>query len=206
MYLYTDLVNRAKNENPVRVALVGAGKFGSMFLSQVPTTPGLIVSAIADLNPDGARASCLEVGWSGDRVDQVVITDDANVAISREDVDVVVEATGNPAARIRHARVAFHHGKHVVMVNVEADVLAGPLLAREARSANVVLLHGLRRPAGAVLRTRRLGAVLRFQSRRGRKGDQVSAGLSQVDARYGLGPLWSDRRKSSCGRHEQQDV
>ena len=54
------------------------------------------------------------------------------------DIDVVVEATGNPAVGIRHARAAITAGKHVVMVNVEADVLAGPLLAEEARQAGVV--------------------------------------------------------------------
>ena len=53
-------------------------------------------------------------------------------------MDVVVEATGNPAVGIRHARAAIAAGKHVVMVNVEADVLAGPLLAEEARKAGVV--------------------------------------------------------------------
>ena len=138
MYLFDDLLNRAKEGKPVRVALVGSGKFGSMFLGQVPTTPGLAVSVIADLNPDKARDACLDVGWSKEQIGQVDFTDDATLAISRDDVDVVVEATGDPAAGILHARSAFHHGKHIVMVNVEADVLAGPLLAREAKSANVV--------------------------------------------------------------------
>jgi len=138
MYLYTDLMSREAAGNPVRVTLVGAGKFGSMFLAQVPTSVGLVVTCIADLSPERARAICHDVGWSADQVAQVEFTDDAESAIKRDDVDVVVEATGQPAAGIRHARAAFHHGKHIVMVNVEADALAGSLLAREALSAGIV--------------------------------------------------------------------
>ena len=138
MYLYSELRERAAAGKPVRVALIGAGKFGSMFLSQVPTTPGLTVSVIADLRPDAARAACRSVGWPEERIAATVFSDDAASAITRDDVDVVVEATGHPPAGIAHARMAFAAGKHIVMVNVEADVLAGPLLAEEARSAGVV--------------------------------------------------------------------
>jgi predicted homoserine dehydrogenase-like protein len=122
----------------VRVLLIGAGKFGSMFLSQIPFTPGLDVSCIADLDPDRARAACREVGWDDERIAATDFTDDGSSAIARSDVEVVVEATGNPAAGIRHARRAIAEGKHIVMVNVEADVLAGPLLAEEARRAGIV--------------------------------------------------------------------
>ena len=138
MYLYADLLRRADASRPVRVGLIGAGKFGSMFLGQAPTTPGLRVTAIADLDPDRARDSCRTAGWSDDLVAATVFTDDALALTARADVDVVVEATGRPEAGIRHARGAFAAGKHIVMVNVEADVLAGPLLAREAKRAGVV--------------------------------------------------------------------
>lgn len=138
MYLYNDLTARAAASKPVRVLLIGAGKFGSMFLSQVPTTPGLVVSAIADLRPDAARAACRTVGWPDELIERTRFTDDAIAAIAADDVDVVIEATGHPPAGIRHARAAFRQGKHIVMVNVEADVLAGPLLAREAAGAGVV--------------------------------------------------------------------
>ena len=122
---------------PVRVGLIGAGKFGSMFLNQVPTSP-LRVTAIADLAPDRARAACRSVGWDEDRIAATAFLEDGAELAARDDVDVVVESTGSPAAGIRHARAAFANGKHIVMVNVEADVLAGALLAREARSAGVV--------------------------------------------------------------------
>ena len=138
MYLYADLLRRADASQPVRVGLIGAGKFGSMFLSQAPTTPGLRVTAIADLAPDRARAACRTAGWGDALVAETAFTDDALALAARADVDVVVEATGRPEAGIRHARGAFACEKHIVMVNVEADVLAGPLLALEAQEAGVV--------------------------------------------------------------------
>ncbi|MEO1115221.1 MAG: Gfo/Idh/MocA family oxidoreductase [Pseudomonadota bacterium] len=138
MFVYQELLARAAEREPVRVALIGAGKFGSMFLSQVPTTPGLEVSAIADLRPDNARMACTEVGWPDELIDKIAFTDDAMAMMARGDVDVVVEATGNPVAGLIHAREAIRQGRHIVMVNVEADVLAGPLLAEEARAAGVV--------------------------------------------------------------------
>jgi predicted homoserine dehydrogenase-like protein len=138
MYLYSALRARAEADKPVRVCLIGAGKFGSMFLSQVPTTPGLSVTVIADLRPDAARAACGAVGWSDALRDATAFTDDALTALDRDDVDVVIEATGNPAAGLAHARAAIAAGKHIVMVNVEADALAGAVLAQEARAAGVV--------------------------------------------------------------------
>ncbi|MDA0998730.1 MAG: Gfo/Idh/MocA family oxidoreductase [Proteobacteria bacterium] len=138
MYFHADLAARAAANKPVRVALIGAGKFGSMFLSQVPTTPGLTIAVIADLRPDAARAACRTVGWSEERIAATRFVDDAVAAIGADDVDVVIEATGHPPAGVKHARAAFKAGKHIVMVNVEADVLAGPLLAIEAKSAGVV--------------------------------------------------------------------
>ncbi|MQX36888.1 NAD(P)H-dependent oxidoreductase [Roseospira navarrensis] len=127
-----------QGDGPVRVGLVGAGKFGAMFLAQVPTSPGIAVTAIADLDPARVRRTLEGVGWRPDRIEATRILDDADTVVSADDVDVVVEATGDPWAGIHHARAAYAAGKHVVMVNVEADVLAGPLLAREAQAAGVV--------------------------------------------------------------------
>jgi predicted homoserine dehydrogenase-like protein len=138
MYLYSSLLERQAGQNPVRVGLIGAGKFGSMFLSQVPTTPALEVTCIADLDPARAMKQCASVGWSEDAVKSTRFVDDAADLISADDVDVVVEATGHPAAGIKHALLCIESGKHVVMVNVEADVLAGSYLAKCARQAGVV--------------------------------------------------------------------
>lgn len=138
MYIYNDLLVRAAANKPVRVGLIGAGKFGSMFLSQVPGTPALEVSVIADLNPSAAQQACRTVGWPAELVEKTRFVNDATTLIESDEVDVVVEATGNPVAGLTHARAAIAHGRHVVMVNVEADVLAGALLAAEARRAGVV--------------------------------------------------------------------
>lgn len=138
MYIYKELLWSADHDEPVRAGLIGAGKFGSMFLSQVPTTPGLRVTCIADLDPDRARRACREVGWDDAMISGTRFVDDAADAIGASDVDVIIEATGNPVAGVSHARAAFNAGRHVVMVNVEGDVLAGPLLADEAAEADVV--------------------------------------------------------------------
>jgi predicted homoserine dehydrogenase-like protein len=138
MYIYQELAARAAASNPVRVGLIGAGKFGSMFLSQVPTTKGLTVSQIADLDPARAQKACQSVGWDASLIAQTTFTDDAFGMMQSGTVDVVVEATGNPVVGFRHAREAIRNGLHIVMVNVEADVLLGGLLAEEARRAGVV--------------------------------------------------------------------
>ena len=131
------------------MALIGAGKFGSMFLSQARRTPGLHLAAVVDLVPQRARASLARVGWSAEqyqansiaeaaRSGTTFIADDAPAVIASDAVDIVIDATGSPTAGIRHALACCTHGKHIVMVNVEADALAGPLLARRAAASGIV--------------------------------------------------------------------
>jgi predicted homoserine dehydrogenase-like protein len=138
MNLHRLLQQRAETGRPVRVGLIGAGKFGSMFLSQVPMTPGLAIAVIADLDPERARATCRKVGWDASQIARTRFVASGAEACGDPAVEVIVEATGSPAAGIAHARAAIAAGKHIVMVNVEADVLAGPLLAEEARSRGIV--------------------------------------------------------------------
>jgi len=149
MNLHRLLEARAAERRPVRVAMIGAGKFGSMYLSQARRTPGLQILALADLAPDRARASLARVGWEPERYaarslddaaknGNTFITDDAMAAIAHAAIDVVIDATGHPAAGIAHVLACCKHRKHVVMVNVEADALAGPLLAIRAKQAGIV--------------------------------------------------------------------
>ncbi len=149
MNLHRLLLRRQAEGRPVRVAVIGAGKFGSMFLHQARITPGLHVLGIADLSVPRARAALSRIGWpeqafaAPDRDAAFAsgathLTEDAAALIADPRVEVVVEATGDPSAGLFHARRAIAAGKHVVMVNVEADVLAGPVLAREAARAGVV--------------------------------------------------------------------
>ena len=138
MSLYRLSQHRAAGGRPVRVALIGAGKFGSMFLNQAPAMPGTEVAVIADLDPERARNACRTVGWDAARIARTAFVASGIEACADPGVEVVVEATGSPPAGIAHARAAIAAGKHIVMVNVEADVLAGPLLAEEARARGVV--------------------------------------------------------------------
>lgn len=149
MNLHRMLAKRAEAGQPVGVGLIGAGKFGTMFLAQALSTTGLHVAAIADLDPDRARAACARAGWSPDRYaapdletaargSATFIGEDTAALIAHPGTQVIIDATGSPRAGIAHARQAVAHGKHMVMVNVEADALAGPLLARQAERAGLV--------------------------------------------------------------------
>jgi predicted homoserine dehydrogenase-like protein len=138
MNLHRLLGQRLEAGRPVRVGLIGAGKFGSMFLAQIPSTRGIEIAAIADLSPDRARQACQNVGWGSELIEATRFTDDAQALLASPDVEVAVEATGHAPAGISHARRAIAEGKHIVMVNVEADVLAGVALADEAARAGVV--------------------------------------------------------------------
>ncbi|HSD52277.1 MAG TPA: Gfo/Idh/MocA family oxidoreductase, partial [Candidatus Methylomirabilis sp.] len=149
MNLHRMLLERAEKGTPIRVGLIGAGKFGSMFLAQARLTPGIHVFGIADLELARAQEACRRTHWPAEqygapsfavarKTGTTHLTDDAFALIAADGLDVVIEATGSPSAGIRHALAAIEHGRHIVMVTVEADVLAGPLLNRRARQAGVV--------------------------------------------------------------------
>ena len=149
MNLYAKLSERAAQGKPLRVGLIGAGKFGTMYLAQVPKTPGVHLVGIADLAPSGARTNLERAGWKPERygaasLDAALaqgtthLSDDWEALVRHPQVEIVVECTGNPIAAVEHCLAAFQHGKHVVNVTVEADALCGPLLARRAAGAGVV--------------------------------------------------------------------
>jgi len=134
MNLFSKLQQR--KENPLRIGLIGAGKFAAMYLAQVPKTPGVRLVAIADLSPDNARENLKRVGWAPAQYPH--ISEDWEALVANPQIDIVIEATGNPAAAVEHALSCFKNKKHVVMVTVEADAVCGPLLARKAAEAGVV--------------------------------------------------------------------
>lgn len=148
MSLYQKLQARAAANKPIRVALIGAGKFGSMYLAQIPRTPGIHLVAIADLSPEAARKNLARVGWSSEQsaaksADEALLngttwlTDNWQAVVTLPCIDVVVECTGHPIAAVDHILESFAHGKHVVNVTVEADAFCGPLLALRAQQAGV---------------------------------------------------------------------
>jgi predicted homoserine dehydrogenase-like protein len=149
MNLHRMLLERAERKGPIRMGLIGAGKFGAMFLAQARLTPGMHILAIADLNVERAREACHRTHWPAEQYaapsfaaalkqGTTHLTDDAMALIAADGLDVVIEATGVPPAGIKHALAAIAHKRHVIMVCVEADVLAGPLLAKKAQEAGVV--------------------------------------------------------------------
>ena len=149
MNLYRMLCERQEKRDPVKVGLIGTGKFGTMFLSQVIRTPGMHLVGVADLDPERASESMVKTGWSEELIGaqsiddalkkgSTFITDNSEEIISSVNVDVIIEATGIPSVGIKHALACFREGKHVVMVNIEGDALAGPFLAKKAKDAGVL--------------------------------------------------------------------
>ena len=147
MNLYAKLKQR--EQNPLRIGVIGAGKFGAMYIAQVPRTPGVHLVGIADLSPDNARENLKRVGWNTEaysaasldkalKSGQTHLSDNWQALVAHPGVDIIIESTGNPLAAVEHALAAFRSGKHVVMVTVEADAFCGPLLAKKAAEAGVV--------------------------------------------------------------------
>jgi len=149
MNLFAKLNERAALGKPLRIGLIGAGKFGSMYLAQLPRTPGIHLVGIADLSVGNARANLERVGWPAERfsassLDDAIkngtthVSDDWKALVNHPGIDIVAECTGNPIAAVEHCLAAFEQGKHIVNVTVEADAFCGPLLARKAKQAGVI--------------------------------------------------------------------
>ncbi|MGH8744142.1 MAG: NAD(P)H-dependent oxidoreductase, partial [Burkholderiales bacterium] len=143
------LNQRAESGKPLRIGLIGAGKFGSMFLAQARRMPGIHLMAVADLAPTRAHDALRRVGWTDEQFGAksfsealkrgtTHVGDDAAALIAAKGMEIAIDATGIPATGIRHVLECCQQGKHIIMVNVEADALAGPLLARRAKQAGII--------------------------------------------------------------------
>jgi predicted homoserine dehydrogenase-like protein len=152
MSLFGLLQQRESMNKPVKIGVIGAGVFSSAFLNQAQLTPGMRVVCVSDLDAEKARRVCVAVGWSeevvsvGDSVSsindgitrgKVMVTNNTDHLLHAE-LDVVIEATGVTEAGAYHAWTALDCGKHVVMPNVETDVLVGPLLKKKADKHGLV--------------------------------------------------------------------
>ena len=149
MNLHRKLLERQAAGKPLRIGVIGAGKFGTMYLAQAQRTPGIHLVGVADLSPDRARDALTKTGWDAARIgakslDDAVksggthITDNVEALIRHPSVEIIVEVTGNPPVAVSHILKAFAAKKHVVNVTVEADAFCGPVLARKAAEAGVV--------------------------------------------------------------------
>ena len=107
MNLFSKLQQRAAEGKPLRVGMIGAGKFGSMYLSQVPRTPGIHLVGIADLSPSRAKAALLNVGWKAEafsatsleqaaKLGNTAVIDDNMALIESPFVDIIIDSTGQP--------------------------------------------------------------------------------------------------------------
>ena len=147
MNLHNLLTQREANGKPIRVGLIGAGRYGTMYLAQANNIPGIHVVAIADINVKRAEGAFELVGWPKDQIAADIATalrDRSTTIVANADelfdvdIDIIVEATGNPIVGVKHALRAIETKKHIIMVTVEADALAGPALAKRAEAAGVV--------------------------------------------------------------------
>jgi len=155
--LAADLFERGRKGRPIRIGLIGCGEMGTDILTQVAQMPGLMVGAIAVRNPASARHANAVAGHAADRLcdvdgagamlraierGQTAVTTDASLVAGCGLVDVVVDATGRPAVGAEIGLAAMEHGKHLVMMNVEADVTIGAYLKHEADRLGVVYTLG----------------------------------------------------------------
>lgn len=149
MSLYQQLQARQASQNPIRVGVIGAGKFGSMFLSQAAIIPGIHVVGIADLNVAQAKSNLANSHWPQEKysaasLDDALkhgtthVGDSVEALVAHPAIDIIVEATGNPVVASDHVLMAFANGKHVVSATVELDSFAGLAVAREAQKAGVI--------------------------------------------------------------------
>lgn len=149
MSLHAQLLKRKETNTPIRVGVIGAGKFGSMFLSQAVRIPGVHVVGIADIHPEQAKSNLSNVHWPVEQYSarslaeayasgSTHLCDDYQSLIGFDGIELIVEATGNPVVAADHILAAFKANKQVVNATVELDSFAGLALAREARSAGVI--------------------------------------------------------------------
>ena len=129
MYLNTKLEEFNGN---IRVAFIGCGKFISMFLSQYNQLKKIKIDSIIDLKIDQAKKNCLNSGLSEDQVKDINFTNSLDNVINRN-IDIFIEATGNPIAGTVHAKRIIENKKHLILVNVEADVICGKYLSDLAK-------------------------------------------------------------------------
>ena len=149
MSLHQQLLVRQSANNLIRVGVIGAGKFGSMFLSQAIRIPGIHVVGIADLNPEQAKSNLLNVHWSSEQYSaqsiddarkngNTYICDSYEALVKHPAIEIIIEATGNPIVAADHVLAAFANGKHVISASVELDAFCGLAIAQAAQTAGVI--------------------------------------------------------------------
>ena len=134
MYLHSKLENYKENIN---IAFIGCGKFISMFLSQYNQLKKINIDAIVDLDIEKAKSNCIKSGLAKEIIDNINFANSIDSILDRN-IEIVIEATGNPIVGTQHAYKVIQSKKHIIMVNVEADVLCGKYLSDLAKENNVI--------------------------------------------------------------------
>ena len=134
MYLHSKLQTRSE---PIRVAFIGCGKFVSMFLAQYNQLEKIVIDTIIDINEDQAKKNCLNSGLTKDKISNINFVNSLDQALDRN-IEIFIEATGNPIIGTVHAKKIIDKKKHIILVNVEADITCGKYLSDLAFKNNVV--------------------------------------------------------------------
>ena len=134
MYLYSKLEDYKGNIN---IAFIGCGKFISMFLSQYNQLKKIKIDTIVDLDIERAKSNCIKSGLKKETVEKINFVNSLDSILNR-DIEIFIEATGNPIAGTQHAYKVIQSKKNIIMVNVEADVLCGKYLSDLAKENNVI--------------------------------------------------------------------
>jgi hypothetical protein len=217
MNLFSMLGKRAEDSNPVRIGMIGAGKFGTMFLSQVRKLAGIHLIGIADLSPANARSNLEYVGWQPEqfgavrwtrRCEQAAthVSDDWQALVAHPAIDIVIECTGAPVAAIDHILSAFSNGKHVINVTVEADAFCGYALARKAEEAGVIYSMAYGDQPALTCDLVDWARTCGFQRDCRRARAQMAARIPQIDAGNGVGPLGCEPRGRRTRTAQSEDV
>ena len=134
MYLYSKLKDYKGNIN---IAFIGCGKFISMFLSQYNQLKKIKIDTIVDLDIERAKSNCIKSGLKKETVEKINFVNSLDSILNRN-IEIFIEATGNPIAGTQHAYKVIQSKKNIIMVNVEADVLCGKYLSDLAKENNVI--------------------------------------------------------------------
>ena len=134
MYLHSKLEDYKGNIN---IAFIGCGKFISMFLSQYNQLKKIKIDTIVDLDIEGAKSNCIKSGLKKETVEKINFVNSLDSILNRN-IEIFIEATGNPIAGTLHAYKIIQVKKNIIMVNVEADVLCGKYLSDLAKENNVI--------------------------------------------------------------------
>ena len=134
MYLHSKLEDHKGNIN---IAFIGCGKFISMFLSQYSQLKKINIDTIVDLDIKRAKSNCIKSGLKKETLEKINFVNSLDSILNR-DIEIFIEATGNPIAGTQHAHQIIQSKKNIIMVNVEADVLCGKYLSDLSKEKNVI--------------------------------------------------------------------